>query len=79
MALIACGKSFSRRQVLRVAIRVEHVSNRGLREANPGLDSSGLGFTFGVGRSLRVLQDTRILIPLLPLPYAASATPGSAS
>ena len=47
---LALGKAFGRRQAFRVALRVEHISNGGLREANPGLDSIGLSFAFGNGR-----------------------------
>lgn len=47
---LALGKTFGRREAFQLAIRVEHVSNGGLREANPGLDSIGLSFAFGNGR-----------------------------
>ncbi len=41
---LAIGRTFGRREGLRVTLRVQHLSNGGLRSANPGLDTIGLSF-----------------------------------
>lgn len=42
---LALGREFGRRRLFRLALRVEHISNGGLRDDNPGLDSIGLSFS----------------------------------
>lgn len=44
---LAFGKTFGYRRPVRVALRVSHISNGGLREPNPGFDFIGLSFTAG--------------------------------
>ena len=46
---IAVGLAGGRRRNFEVALRIEHVSNGGLRSTNPGLDSIGLGFVILTG------------------------------
>lgn len=41
------GTTFGVQQTMRIAFRVEHISNGGLRDDNPGLDSIGLSFVSG--------------------------------
>lgn len=41
---LAFGRDFRRGPLARVALRVQHLSNGGLRHANPGLDHIGLSF-----------------------------------
>lgn len=46
---VALGLAGGRGQAHEVAIRVEHISNGGLRDHNPGLDSIGLSFVILMG------------------------------
>ena len=50
---LAVGRSFGRHRMTRIALRIEHISNGGLRDPNPGLDSIGLSFVSGIGRGQR--------------------------
>lgn len=43
---VVLGLANGRGRAPEVAIRVEHISNGGLRDHNPGLDSIGLSFVF---------------------------------
>jgi hypothetical protein len=46
---LAFGRVFGRRRLLRIALRFEHISNGGLRDENPGLESIGLSFVSAPG------------------------------
>ena len=46
---LALGVAFGRTVPSSIALRVEHISNGGLRDANPGLDLVGLSFVTGFG------------------------------
>ncbi len=46
---VALGARFGARRDMELAIRVSHISNGGIRDANPGLDSIGLSFDRGFG------------------------------
>ena len=44
---LALGTEFGKRHTMRIALRIEHISNGGLRDDNPGLDAIGLSFVSG--------------------------------
>jgi len=46
---VALGLAGGRGQAHEIAIRIEHISNGGLRDDNPGFDSIGLSFVFLMG------------------------------
>lgn len=43
---ISIGATFGRRQSVAVSLRVQHTSNGGLSETNPGIDMIGINVTF---------------------------------
>jgi len=43
---ISIGATFGRRQSIAVSLRVQHTSNGGLSETNPGIDMIGINVTF---------------------------------
>ena len=44
---LALGAAFGDRRSTRIALRIAHISNGGLRRANPGLDYVGMSFVIG--------------------------------
>ena len=60
---LALGMTFRSRRPARLALRVSHISNGGIRESNPGLDYVGISFSFAYAgttsgpRALAARQD----------------------
>jgi hypothetical protein len=46
---VAVGRDFDRGPLARIALRIQHLSNGGLRDRNPGLDLVGLNFVSRFG------------------------------
>ena len=46
---VAVGRDFDRGPLARIALRIQHLSNGGLRDRNPGLDLVGLTFVSRFG------------------------------